>query len=109
MSQSVRPPPAARAFQLARVQCTDTEQDSLWDLLLGPRQLLDYQVSFCSPLCCYFFKYNIYIVCIYIFIFFISFFFNSEIKKQPAVMARDPEHVSKLTESTFKVSDTFNI
>lgn len=48
-------------------------------------------------------------MCIYIFIFFISFFFNSEIKKQPAVMARDPEHVSKLTESTFKVSDTFNI
>lgn len=62
-----------------------------------------------SALLLFFFKYNIYIVCIYIFIFFISFFFNSEIKKQPAVMARDPEHVSKLTESTFKVSDAFNI
>lgn len=109
MSQSVRPPPAARAFQLARVQCTDTEQDSLWDLLLGPRQLPDYQVSFCSPLCCYFFNIK-FILCVYIFLFLFYFIFlNSEIKKQPAVMARDPEHVSKLTESTFKVSDAFNI
>lgn len=48
-------------------------------------------------------------MCIYIFLFFYFIFLNSEIKKQPAVMARDPEHVSKLTESTFKVSDAFNI
>lgn len=48
-----------------------------------------------------------YLYCVYIFFYFI--FFNSEIKKQPAVMARVPEHVSKLTESTFKVSDAFNI
>lgn len=48
-------------------------------------------------------------MCIYFFIFFYFIFLNSEIKKQPAVMARDPEHVSKLTESTFKVSDAFNI
>lgn len=56
-----------------------------------------------------FFLNIIFILCVYIFLFFYFIFFNSEIKKQPAVMARDPEHVSKLTESTFKVSDAFNI
>lgn len=50
----------------------------------------------------------IFFIIIYIYIVYI-YILNSELKKQPAVMARDPEHVSKLTESTFKVSDAFSI
>lgn len=108
MSQSVRPPPAARAFQLARVHSVQTlsrircgiyysDRDNSW--ITKCLFVLRFVVIF-------FLLLFIFILCVYIFLFY---FFNSELKKQPAVMARDPEHVSKLTESTFKVSDAFSI
>lgn len=77
----------------ARSEGAHKAQDRLWDLLLGARQHLDYKTRF------------------FLFIFFISvavFFFSlptSGLEKQPAIMSRAPEDVSKLTESTYKVSE----
>ncbi len=74
----------------ARSEGADKEQERLRDLSFGVSEQLDYK----TPLFLFFYLF---------FYFFI--FTTSGLEKQPAIMSRGPEDASRLTESTYKVSE----